>query len=122
MTGQQPRRSGWKTGLTSCLAAFLLAQAAGPLVADEMPCRWQRWEKAIAAFAAQDELRPPPQHGVLFVGSSSVRLWDLPKYFPEETTINRGFGGSQICDSNHFLDSLVLKHRPRVVHLLESGI
>jgi lysophospholipase L1-like esterase len=31
--------------------------------------------------------------------------------------INRGFGGSQICDSTHFIEPLVLQHRPRVVVL-----
>ena len=51
----------------------------------------------------------------LFVGSSSIRLWDTAKSFPGLPTINRGFGGSQICDSTHFADVLVVKHQPRMI-------
>jgi lysophospholipase L1-like esterase len=51
------------------------------------------------------------------VGSSSIRGWDLPKYFPKWPTINRGFGGSQLHDAVHFLDRIVLPYRPRVVVL-----
>ena len=53
--------------------------------------------------------------GVVFVGSSSIRLWDMAKSFPELPAINRGFGGSQICDSTHFADVLVVKHQPRLI-------
>jgi lysophospholipase L1-like esterase len=42
-------------------------------------------------------------------------MWDLAKWFPESPTINRGFGGSLICDSTHFADVLVVKHRPRAI-------
>lgn len=74
-----------------------------------------RWEKAIAAFEKQDRESPPPKGAVLFVGSSSIRLWDLKKSFPDLPTINRGFGGSQIADSTHFAARLVNKHAPQVV-------
>jgi lysophospholipase L1-like esterase len=101
----------------SGLVMLSLVQAASGLTAEEAPCHWQRWEKAIAHFAAQDKVQPPPRNEVLFVGSSSIRFWDLGKYFPGRTPINRGFGGSQICDSTHFIEPLVLKHRPRTVVL-----
>lgn len=74
-----------------------------------------RWEPAIQAFEKQDAEHPPPKNGVLFVGSSSIRKWDLNESFPGKNYINRGFGGSQIADSIAFLDRLVLKHEPRVV-------
>jgi lysophospholipase L1-like esterase len=76
-----------------------------------------RWEQAIAAFETQDKRNPPPQNAVLFVGSSSIRAWDLPKYFPKRQVINRGFGGSEIADSTHFAERIILKHKPRVVVL-----
>src|SRR5688500_4365755 len=53
-----------------------------------------KWEPAIAAFEAEDKQSPPPKDADLFVGSSSIRLWDLKKSFPDLPTINRGFGGS----------------------------
>jgi lysophospholipase L1-like esterase len=74
-----------------------------------------KWEKAIEAFEQQDKEKPPPKHAVLFVGSSSIRLWDLKKSFPDLEAINRGFGGSQIADTVHFAPRLILKHQPRLV-------
>ena len=42
------------------------------------------FESEIAAFEAADKKIPPPTGAVLFVGSSSIRLWTtLQKDFPE---------------------------------------
>lgn len=76
-----------------------------------------RWEKAIAAFEKQDQDKAPPKNAVLFVGSSSIRMWDLARSFPGVETINRGFGGSQLADSVHFAPRIVVKHQPRLVVL-----
>lgn len=77
----------------------------------------ERWEQAIAAFEKSDAKHPPPQNAILFAGSSSIRKWDLKRSFPKLTTINRGFGGSQIADSVHFADRIILKHKPKIVVL-----
>ena len=56
--------------------------------------------KEIEAFEASDRTNRPAPGGLLFVGSSSIRLWKtLAQDFPEHPVINRGFGGSQIIDS-----------------------
>lgn len=91
------------------------AVVSSPQLNAEPPSPFARWEKAISAFEKQDEKSPPPQGAILFVGSSSIRLWDLKESFPHHTTINRGFGGSEIADSVHFADRLILKHRPSTV-------
>ena len=39
-----------------------------------------RWEAAIRAFEAQDAKQAPAKNGILFVGSSSIRKWDLKKW------------------------------------------
>jgi lysophospholipase L1-like esterase len=92
---------------------------AAPLVATarESVCHPERWKDAMAAFEKEDQTDPPPEGGIVFVGSSSIRLWDLPKSFPDLPVINRGFGGSELCDSVHFFDVLVARHKPRVVVL-----
>jgi lysophospholipase L1-like esterase len=54
---------------------------------------------------------------LLFVGSSSIRRWDLPRSFTGLPVINRCFGGSQIADSTHFAPRIFFKHRPRVAVL-----
>lgn len=74
-----------------------------------------RWEEVIARFEQEDLLNPPPGNPVLFIGSSSARKWDLPKYFPAINAINRGFGGSEIADSLYFADRIVLPYRPRLI-------
>jgi formylglycine-generating enzyme required for sulfatase activity len=84
--------------------------------ADEKP-DFSRWEKAIAALEKQDKDQPPPKNSIVFVGSSSIRLWDLKKSFPDPAVINHGFGGSQITDSVHFASRLVTKLAPRLVVL-----
>jgi len=76
----------------------------------------ERWEKAIAAFEKSDQKNPPPKNGILFIGSSSIRRWgSLAADFPDKPVFNRGFGGSQIADSLHFADRIVLPYRPRQI-------
>ncbi len=74
-----------------------------------------RWESTIRAFEEQDRKSPPPEDAVLFLGSSSIRGWDLPKYFPGIKAINRGFGGSHISDSVEFASRIVIPYKPRVI-------
>jgi len=94
------------------LVALLELALAGGVHAQQQA---DRWESAIRAFEKQDELHPPSKQAVLFVGSSSIRRWDLGKSFPGLVTINRGFGGSQLADSVRYAERLILKHEPRVV-------
>ncbi len=74
-----------------------------------------RWEDEIQFFEETDKANPPPQNGILFVGSSSIRFWDLDKFFPDLPVINRGFGGSQIADSINFADRILLPYKPATV-------
>ncbi len=74
-----------------------------------------RYEKTIANFEKQDQVSPPEENGLLFVGSSSIRMWDLKKSFPMQNAINRGFGGSHISDSVHFAKRIVLKYKPKAI-------
>lgn len=76
-----------------------------------------RWEAQIQAFEAQDRKQAPPRQGVVFIGSSSIRLWDLGKSFPDLPAINRGFGGSQLADAARYVDRIVAPYAPRVVVL-----
>jgi lysophospholipase L1-like esterase len=76
-----------------------------------------RWEETILAFEARDRQSAPPKGALLFVGSSSIVGWDVARFFPDLVTINRGFGGSQLADSVHYFDRIVLPHQPKVVVL-----
>ena len=75
-----------------------------------------RFEAEIKAFEAADRTNPPPQGAVLFVGSSSIRLWKtLARDFPNQKVINRGFGGSHVADSLAFADRIILPYKPKMV-------
>lgn len=77
-----------------------------------------RWEAEIRKFEESDRQAPPARGGVLFVGSSSIRLWhSLAEDFPGVKVINRGFGGSEIADSTFYVDRIVTPYRPRMVVL-----
>lgn len=83
---------------------------------------YSRWEKEIAAYEAADRKNPPPKGGIVFVGSSTIRLWKtLAEDFPDFKVINRGFGGSEIVDSTHFADRLIFPNEPRQIFLRAGG-
>ena len=46
----------------------------------------------LTAFQQEDSQTPYPPGGVVFVGSSSIRFWDLQASFPGRQYLNRGFG------------------------------
>jgi len=63
---------------------------------------------------------PHPKGALLFVGSSSIRMWELKSSFPKQKTINHGFGGSELEDSLYFADRIIIPHAPAMV-LLYAG-
>ena len=92
------------------------AQDVSPVVASLSPAATP-WEDTFAAFAAADRRSPPPEGGVVFVGSSSIRMWnDLETQFgAREVVLKRGFGGSKLSDCVQNLGRLVIRYRPRLV-------
>jgi lysophospholipase L1-like esterase len=74
------------------------------------------FENEIRAFEQSDRANPPPKDAVLFVGSSSIRLWKtLEQDMPGINVINRGFGGSQVEHSVRYADRIVLPYRPKLI-------
>jgi lysophospholipase L1-like esterase len=97
-------------------AALILSFQDGLLAQDP-----ERWEETIRQFEQQDRQNPPPKNAVLFAGSSSIRMWEsLQDDFPDVTTINRGFGGSQMSDLNHYIDRIVLPYEPSMIFVYEG--
>jgi lysophospholipase L1-like esterase len=108
----------------SASAADLVVHDAGDRlgVPPDVAATPPRWDDAFAAFAAADRAAPPPPGGVLFVGSSSIRLWqDLEQQFKTQPVVlKRGFGGSRLADCVTNLNRLVIRYQPRLV-LLYAG-
>jgi lysophospholipase L1-like esterase len=107
------------------LGALALVQAQGaPVAPSQQPVQRlsvvdAQWRESFAAFEAADQEKPVQPGGVLFVGSSSIRLWDsLEKQFDTLPGLTRrGFGGSRLSDCAAYLDRLVLAYQPRLVVL-----
>src|SRR2546425_5649528 len=92
----KPRRMGYTRHITCLvlLAGLALGEA-----------QTNKWAAEIQAFEASDRTNPPPKAPVVFVGSSSIRLWKtLAQDFPKHHVLNRGFGGSEISDSAYYAD------------------
>lgn len=97
--------------INKIIGTLLLLTAGSTLAAPE------RWENVIQRFEKVDEQALPEPGQILFIGSSSIVGWDLDKFFPDHETINRGFGGSEIADSNFFFERVVTPYKPRQIVL-----
>jgi lysophospholipase L1-like esterase len=109
---------GWRQRFVvlSVVGCAWHAGAFAEPVAQAQPLADNRWATSFAAFDAADRERAPAPGGVVFVGSSSIRLWDgLEVAFDKVPVIKRGFGGSRLSDCAAHVDRLVVKYRPRQV-------
>ncbi len=76
----------------------------------------KRWQQSFESFERSDRAQAPSAGGVVFVGSSSISLWeDLAAQFPKQHIVQRGLGGARMADLARYADRLVLPYRPRVV-------
>ena len=104
--------------LTRLLAGLLLLACGPQTVPQKAVIDSRQWEPEIVAFEASDRINPPHPGGVVFVGSSSIRLWQtLQNDFPGVPVLNRGFGGSVLTDVLVFANRIVVPYKPRVVVL-----
>ncbi len=103
---------GPKAWLLLMLSACAVTSTYGGAPADPDP---NRFAGEIKAFAEWDSKNAVPAEPVLFVGSSSIRMWRTHDCFPSLPVVNRGFGGSHISDVLHFADRLVFPYRSQVI-------
>lgn len=76
----------------------------------------QPFAEEIAAFKKADAVKFPPKNAILFVGSSSFRMWtDVQDAFPGYTIINRGFGGSSLPDLIRYIDDIIVPYQPKQI-------
>lgn len=75
-----------------------------------------RWEGDVTNLETIDRSSLDPANSILFIGSSSIRLWntiadDMSPY----AVICRGYGGASYRDLCHFVSRLVTAHQPRAI-------
>lgn len=98
------------------LVALLLLSASYPTAPAWIST--DRWEPEVQTWEEEDRVNPPKAGAVLFVGSSSIRLWKtLAEDFPGVEVINRGFGGSEIADATELAHRIIVPYRPRMIVL-----
>ena len=103
------------------VSVFLLLLTIAPPVSAQSETENNPFENDIRAFEETDRHEMPAPGGVLFVGSSSIRMWDgLTSAFPGHHVIQRGFGGSQFTDLLHFADRIVFPYAPRLIVVYEG--
>lgn len=80
-----------------------------------------RFANQIQVFDSLDMANPVAENCVLFLGSSSIRMWKTAEStFSEYNVINRGFGGSQHSDVLFYFSRLVLRYRPSKIVFYEG--
>lgn len=82
------------------------------------------FSKEIEAFAKADDRGPAVAGAALFMGSSSIRLWDIARSFPDRAIVNRGFGGATTRDVLHYYRRLLPHSAPRsiIVYVGENDL
>ena len=96
--------------LVAAIRGAAWAQTPAPAADDPA-----RFAAEIDAFTQWDSKNATPDHAILFVGSSTIRMWPTHDRFPTLPVINRGFGGSQISDVNFYIDQTTLKYAPDII-------
>lgn len=96
------------------LSLLCLTLSSSPVLSQEHPAFWTD----IQAIKQYDLIYEPPQAPILFVGSSSIRLWvDFNKTFKDYTVLNRGIGGAVTADITRYLEDIVFPYKPRQIVL-----
>src|SRR4030042_6652119 len=83
--------------------SFLSFQGEATVTPDPDPARFQ---SEIDLFVEWDQKNSHPAQAILFIGSSSIRMWLTRQAFPDFPIINRGFGGAQTSDWAHFYEQV----------------
>ncbi|HKR08201.1 MAG TPA: GDSL-type esterase/lipase family protein, partial [Gemmatimonadaceae bacterium] len=100
------------------LGATTCVRSATTSPANVVTAPADRFESEIRAFEDSDRVNPPRPGGVVFVGSSSIRMWpDLRADFPGSNVIQRGFGGSRLDEVVRYTPRIVLPYRPTLIIL-----
>jgi lysophospholipase L1-like esterase len=74
----------------------------------------RRFQSEIDAFINWDAKNTNPEKPVLFIGSSSIRLWKTHRAFPALQVVNRGFGGAHISDMLYYYNEIVRPYKPQL--------
>src|ERR1700753_656869 len=77
------------------------------------------FDNEIRDFKHQDSISFPPKDGILFIGSSSIRLWtDLEQRFSGKPIIKRGVGGCELWQIvDYYTPYILFPYHPRKIFI-----
>ena len=76
----------------------------------------KQFEEEISLLESLDFEEKAGEEDVLFIGSSSIRLWDnIQVDMYPYSSIKRGYGGAHFYDLIHFSERLVKNHSPKAI-------
>jgi len=81
-----------------------------------------KWQDIVDDLILQEVKEVENSEGlIVLTGSSSARMWkNFGEVFPTYTTVNNGFGGSQMYELLFHLDELVINYKPDKVLIYEG--
>ena len=106
------------------LRGLLLLALSHPFLgrAEPLPTDLQRFATEIAAYQRADAAQPPAQGQIVFLGSSTIRMWQtLAQDFPAHRVLNRGFGGARISEVTLNFSRLAVPYAPRQIVFFAGG-
>ena len=82
----------------------------------------EKWENSVKKLENLDKKEKYSDQAILFIGSSSIRLWnsiemDLSPY----ESIKRAYGGARYSDLIHFTERLVSPHNIRAIGIFVAN-
>ena len=76
----------------------------------------RQFEEEVSFLESLDFEEKAGEKDVLFIGSSSIRLWDnIQVDMYPYSSIKRGYGGAHFYDLIHFSERLVKNHSPKAI-------
>ncbi len=76
----------------------------------------EKFEAAIKSYEKKDESEVAGENSILFLGSSSIRLWEsMAEDLKPWPVVRRGYGGAKFSDLAVFAPRLLKAHHPRAV-------
>ena len=76
----------------------------------------RQFEEEVSLLESLDFEEKAGEKDVLFIGSSSIRLWDnIQVDMYPYSSIKRGYGGAHFYDLIHFSERLVKNHSPKAI-------
>ncbi len=95
----------------SVLVLLLLSCASAYTQTDKPP-----FFEEVEAFKQSDSIGMPPKDAVLFVGSSSIRLWpNISYYFEGIPVIQRGVGGATVEDIMRYQSDIINPYKAKMI-------